>query len=275
VTRQGLGARLRAFTNPPVPSSSRPVASTPTDPETQAIRASLDDPVLGPELRALLSVGSRREARDRHAMSVLLAGTLRRDAHTIDVGAHSGAVLREVLRVAPEGVHLAYEPIPALSQWLAEEFPSVSVRNAALSDENGTATFVHVLSAPEYSGLREREYPGLDDVVKQELIVRTERLDDAIPDELRPALIKIDVEGAEMLVLRGAEQTIRRFRPTIIFEHGVGASDRYGTRSSELYELLVDDLGMRIFDLDGTGPYTRDQFDAVFSEPIWNFVAVA
>jgi FkbM family methyltransferase len=250
---------------------------TPSRPpaEIEALAAVLADPVLGAEARALCSPGSRREARDRHAISVLLAATLARNAQTIDVGAHSGAILREIVRIAPAGRHIAYEPIPQLAEWLADEFPSVTVYNAALSDTNGAASFVHVDSAPEYSGLRERDYHGLTDVRKHEITVRTERLDDALPEGFEPSLIKIDVEGAEMLVLHGALQTLRRFHPTIIFEHGIGASDRYATQPSDVYDLLVTELDMRIFDLDGTGPYSRERFQAVFAEPIWNFLAVA
>jgi FkbM family methyltransferase len=207
-------------------------------------------------------------------MRVLLSVALRRDAHTIDVGAHSGAVLREILRVAPAGRHLAYEPLPEYAAMLTTQFPSVVVNNAALSDENGTARFVHVDSAPEYSGLREREYHGVDDVRKHEITVRTERLDDVLPAGFEPDLIKIDVEGAETLVLRGALRTLARHRPLVIFEHGIGASERYGSGPNELHDLLVGELGMRIFDLDGEGPYTRQRFEQVFPEPIWNFVAV-
>jgi FkbM family methyltransferase len=254
------------------PASERPDPAL--DLEVNAVRGLLGDPVFGPEIRALLSMGSRREARDRHAMSVLMAAILSRRAHTIDVGAHTGAVLQEIVRVAPEGHHIAYEPIPELARALAERFPSVTVRNAALSDENGHATFVHVDSAPEYSGFREREYHGVTGVVKHEITVRTERLDDVLPDGFRPDLMKIDVEGAEMLVFRGALETIRRFRPAVIFEHGIGASERYGTAPEDVWDLLVDELDMRIFDLDGAGPYSREQFVAVFPEPLWNFLAV-
>lgn len=177
------------------------------DLEVNAVRGLPGDPVFGPEIRALLSMASLREARDRYAMSVLMAGLLSRRAHTIDVGAHSGAVLREMVDVAPEGWHVAYEPIPELAEALAEQFPSVTVRNAALSDENGHPTFIHVDSAPEYSGFRERDYPGVTDVVKHEITVRTEPLDDVLPEGFRPNLMKIDVEGAEMLVFRGALNT--------------------------------------------------------------------
>jgi hypothetical protein len=53
----------------------------------------------------------------------------------------------------------------------------------------------------------------------------------------------------------------------------VGAADRYGTKPSDVYALLVEDLGMRIFDDDGHGPYSAAEFDDVFTRPIFNFVA--
>jgi hypothetical protein len=57
------------------------------------------------------------------------------------------------------------------------------------------------------------------------------------------------------------------------FEHGAGASDRYGTTAANVHRLLVGDVGLRIFDADGSGPYSEAEFDAVFSEPMWSFVA--
>lgn len=207
-------------------------------------------------------------------MSVLIAATLPRDGHAIDVGAHRGGVLSELLRVAPRGRHIAYEPLPDCYRYLRREFPAVDVRQAALSDENGETTFLHVEQAPEFSGLRRRNYPGFEDSPRKELTVRTQRLDDALPEGFRPNLIKIDVEGAEMLVMRGAAQTLRAYRPAVIFEHGIGAVESYGHVSGEIHDLLCGEIGLRIFDFDGQGPYTRERFIEVFPEPIWNFVAV-
>ena len=226
------------------------------------------------EIRGLMSLGSRRDARDRHAMRVLVAATLGGADSAIDVGAHSGAVLADIVRVASRGRHIAYEPLPAFADLLRRRFPRVDVREVALSDRSGVSRFVHVEDAPEYSGLRERSYPGFEDSPRGELAVKIERLDDALPGDFRPALIKIDVEGAELLVLRGAIRTLERHRPVVVFEHGIGASERYGSGPGDVHDLLVGEVGMRIFDLDGEGPYTRERFVEVFPEPIWNFVAV-
>lgn len=220
------------------------------------------------------NIAARRETLDRHGMRMVIAATLRPDGQAIDVGAHTGSILREIVRVAPRGNHLAFEPLPYCCDQLRRDFPAVEVRNAALSDETGTTSFIHVEAAPEYSGMRERAYPGYEDAPRRVLTVRTERLDETLPEGFHPSLIKIDVEGAELLVLRGAAETLRAHRPIVIFEHGIGAADRYGYGSEDIHDLLCGELGMRIFDLDGDGPYARARFIEVFSEPIWNFVAV-
>jgi FkbM family methyltransferase len=216
---------------------------------------------------------ARRDRIDNERLRQLLAFTLAPDSNCIDVGCHQGDVLREMVRLAPEGRHIAYEPVPASWERLAAEFPGVDMRQAALSNVEGESSFTHVVDEPSYSGLREREYAGPRQL--QELTVRTERLDDALPDDYVPRFIKVDVEGAEELVFEGALETLRRHKPIVFFEHGQGASDYYGTRPRDVYRLLVTEAGLRIFDTDGRGPYSEVDFEAVFSAPIWNFVAHA
>jgi FkbM family methyltransferase len=216
---------------------------------------------------------ARRDRMDNERLRQLLAFSLAPDSNCIDVGCHQGEVLREMVRLAPQGRHIAYEPVPASFQALAPEFPGVDLRQAALSNEAGETSFTYVVDEPSYSGLRQREYAGPRRL--EELTVRTERLDDALDPEYVPRFIKVDVEGAEQLVFEGALETLRRHRPIVFFEHGQGASDYYGTRPSDVYRLLVHEAGMRIFDTDGRGPYSEADFEAVFTEPIWNFVAHA
>jgi FkbM family methyltransferase len=223
------------------------------------------------EARTTFDTARRQAQRDEHGLQVVLATVLREDSNAIDVGANVGAVLESIVRLAPSGRHIAYEPIPELAEQLATRFPSVDVRRAALSDVAGTTEFAHVLNAPAYSGLKQRELPPGSGEVRQ-IQVRTERLDDVVEDGYVPTLVKIDVEGAELSVMRGAEQTLRRHRPFVLFEHGVGGADLYGATPTEVFDLL-DDAGMRIFDMNGDGPYSRERFAETFTKPIWNFLA--
>lgn len=224
------------------------------------------------EARSAFDPDMRRVLRDEHAMRVALATALRHDGNAIDVGANQGDTLELILAVAPAGQHIAYEPIPGLAADLVARYPGVDVRNAACSDEAGNAEFTHVLNAPAMSGLRQREDLPSHAGEVERIPVRLDKLDDALPEGYVPALIKIDVEGAELLVMRGAAETLARHRPFVIFEHGIGGADLYGSKPGEVFDLLSS-AGLRIFDLEGDGPYTRDGFEAVFAEPIWNFLA--
>ena len=49
--------------------------------------------------------------------------------------------------------------------------------------------------------------------------------------------------------------TLRRAKPVVAFEHAW-----HKDASEEIYSLLCDDVGLRIFDMDGHGPLGRSQF---------------
>lgn len=228
---------------------------------------------LEPHLRRAqraLSYRRRRDWEDNRRIEELLAATLTPTASAIDVGASEGDILRHMVRLAPGGSHIAFEPLPELAEALAEAFPAVDVRACALYDEAGTQPFHRVVGSHWYSSLRPMGRPERE---LETFPVAVRRLDDELPPDFVPALIKIDVEGAERQVLHGAIETISRHRPTVVFEHGAGAADHYGTGPDHVYDLLAEQAGLRIFDIDGRGPYTRAEFQDVFTQPIWNFVA--
>ncbi len=205
----------------------------------------------------------------------LIAFSLRPDACCVDVGAHRGAVLHEILRVAPHGRHVAYEPLPELAAGLRAAFPSVEIREAALSDRSGQSSFQHVRGEAEgCSGFVVcTTPPGYVPDVEQ-IDVRLERLDDVLDPASPVAFVKVDVEGAEKQVFAGALHTLERTRPTIMFEHAYAASSAYGTDPSEVYSLLTEEVGLRIFGLNGDGPFEASEFEQMSHQanPI-NFVA--
>jgi FkbM family methyltransferase len=160
---------------------------------------------------------------------------------------------------------VAFEPLPHLAAQLREQFPGVDVRQAALADVPGTAAFRHAVGNPGWSSLVTRDVPGATAI--EELTVELVRLDDLA---LVPRLVKVDVEGSEARVLRGALGTLAEHRPTVVFEHSVD----WGVDPGEVHALLTDGAGLRVFDLHGSGPFSLAAFRRIAeSRDEVNFVA--
>ena len=199
-------------------------------------------------------------AREEHEnLRRVIAFSVSSGTNCIDIGAHEGSVLALLTELAPDGEHIAWEPLPEMADELRRRFPGVAVRDAALSNEPGEAEFAHVVSRPAFSGFRARA--GSEGHETSMLRVGVETLDASLPAGYSPGLIKIDVEGAELQVLQGALRTLRAARPVIIFEHEADSSAPYGTSPCDIWDLLCDEAGMRIFDLAGKGPYGRSEFE--------------
>jgi FkbM family methyltransferase len=162
------------------------------------------------------------------------------NSNCIDVGCHKGEMLDKILDFAPQGQHFCFEPLPDLYEGLIKnKYPTnCHFYKMALSYEKGETTFNYVISNPSYSGILRRKYdrPNEEDT---QITVETDLLDNIIPNDLPIHFIKIDVEGAEMLVLRGAEKTINRCQPIVVFEHGLGGSDIYGTTPKQIFEFFT------------------------------------
>jgi FkbM family methyltransferase len=237
------------------------------------LKRAADSTGLGPPLRRALGRGDAGRSRSDNAhLRRLLAFCLKPDSNCIDIGSHHGTVLAEMLRVAPQGLHIAYEPLQHLCLELRQRFPQVDVRCAALSNVEGESSFAYVKNLEASSGLRQTEYWRKAEV--ESIIVHTERLDDHLDANYLPTLLKIDVEGAEGLVLQGAINTLARHQPIVVFEHGKGGAEYYDTTPADVFSLLCVEARLRIFDLDGKGPYSLEEFESTFeANYCWNFVA--
>jgi len=171
---------------------------------------------------------------------------LKTNSNCIDIGAHTGQFTDEMLRIAPQGVHYAFEPLPDLYQNLIRKYgDKINLFDIALSDKTGEVSFKHVVTNPGFSGFRERRYDRPNETVK-DIIVKTNRLDAIVPVDTKIDFIKIDVEGAELQVLKGATSLLKKEQPLIVFEHGLGAADYYGTTPYDIWELLHDEIGLEI-----------------------------
>lgn len=167
-------------------------------------------------------------------------------SNCIDVGCHKGEILDTIIKRSPNGLHFAFEPIPYLYNHLKTKYNlQASIYPYALSDSSGTTTFQLVKNAPAYSGIKKRSYQvEVPDI--EEITVELKTLDEMIPPDIKIDLIKIDVEGGEFGVLKGAKNLLKKYKPVIVFESGLGASDYYGTKPAELYNFISFEIGLNI-----------------------------
>lgn len=232
-------------------------------------------------LRWLRSLTPTRDAaralarREDRLVRELLRRTLGPDSNCIDIGCHLGSFVAELRRLAPRGAHVAFEPVPRKAAWLRRKFPELTVHQVALSDRAGDATFYEQVEASGCSGLGA---PVTDDAAES-YSVRCETLDALTPPGRRIDLIKIDVEGAEAEVLRGARRVLTESAPLVIFECTVFGAERLGHTPGEVYDAVTTECGCdvyRIADwLDGGAPIGRDAFDRASRYPptAYNFIA--
>jgi FkbM family methyltransferase len=195
----------------------------------------------------------------------IMARVLGPDSSCVVAGAQHGSLLAEIVRLAPSGRHVACEPLPDLAADLSRRFPSVQVEAVAVSDVAGESPFYHVVGRPKYSGLRRLGTIPAGRTV-HEITVRTEPLDDLLPADVPIALMYVDVSGAQLQVFRGAEHAIQRWKPVIIFEHGMSARMGYGTTPGMVWTQLVNRSGLRISRLGDwlarKPPLTEGEFEA-------------
>ena len=140
----------------------------------------------------------------------------------LDVGAHAGYYsLLSSLLVGDSGAVWAFEPNPRNFRSLRANLELNGCRNAravqlAVSDRTGEACF----EAGSGSGTGHLSAGG-------SLPVRTVSLDEFCAERgIRPAAVKIDVEGAELDVLAGAKRVLGESRPVVFLStHGAGLHD--------------------------------------------------
>lgn len=184
------------------------------------------------EYDALAKNGISHSHKDIELVCVL-ARCAGPDALVIDVGACFGAFTLALARVLAETNSrvLSFEPQRWLYHCLCgtlalNDLTNVEARHAAVGDSNGWCTIL----APDYTkqahfgSMPVKDFAtavSLEDFEGESVAENEYQVPMVWLDSLRvsPTLIKIDVEGMELRVLTGAEETISRSRPVLYVEH--------------------------------------------------------
>ena len=221
-----------------------------------------------PELLAAVDRHARQALREDLAISAVLAASLREGCSYVDVGTNRGQVLAQAALVAPRARLTAFEPVPALAAQLRSSFPALDCRELALGATEGSAEFTHFRKLDGWSGLRRSPEISDERGAPEQIQVRVSTLDRELAGGPAPDVVKIDVEGGELDVLRGGRETLARARPLLLLEHVAEAAALYGASSGALWDELSE-LGYEILALTGGPPLDRAQFCAPGGEINW------
>jgi len=174
-------------------------------------------------------------------MHSLLREARERGGVLVDVGAHHGLMSVMFCLAAPANRAVGFEPSPPLAD--------VAKRLAGLN-RLGDRMRVHTDLVGEKPGvvrtwLDEHHFIRVDAPPEGQAAVDTPvRTLDEICATLVPTVVKIDVEGAELEVLRGAAETLRKHRPVILLEIHLNEMEARGDDPREIGRILAP-LGYR------------------------------
>lgn len=148
---------------------------------------------------------------------------LQPDAVFVDVGANVGAYVYVLEKKLQSNNIFAFEPNVNLQKRLKRIFPKISVFPEALSNKKEIAEFkVPIIGGKKIHSRGTLQVDHQEDQEERSTFQKVE----VIPMDSHTALqkldridfIKIDVEGNEFFTVEGAQQTILRYKPTLMIE---------------------------------------------------------
>ncbi len=157
-----------------------------------------------------------------------------------DIGASYGLYTYLALEFCKE-VH-SFEPLPDVFEYLKlnlENEPKVFLNNVALSDKNGKIVIGYGITTTISTIVSEIIEKHKQNFLNKQVEVSTVTLDDYIKTHNPPTIIKLDVEGAESLVIEGGKEFLKNNNPIIAMEVWAGEEGEiFSARAvNKLYEL--------------------------------------
>ncbi len=190
----------------------------------------------------------------------LIESNIQTDRDVVDVGANVGFFSTLFAKLAADRRILAIEPTPGAGMRLDANLRRNGVEDQVIhfhgvvSDSRGQMQLSVIEGQEEFSSLGSIVHPSATGLATTTIDVPGETIDHLVElHQLDVGYIKIDTEGAEFLVLRGASETLRKQRPIIVSELSDDLLCEKGSSGQEVIELLRD------FDYQVSDPFTANR----------------
>lgn len=176
----------------------------------------------------------------------------------LDIGANVGQLAVAALKTYPSAKVICFEPVKStfeeLKANLAPYAPRVELYNLAVTDKTGE-TEINVTNYHEASSLVKQSafYDAYNPDVRA---IRKERIKTISLDEFAPNLptcevdiLKIDVEGMELSVLKGGKEFIQRNVDTLMIEVSLQRDASWESQTIVAIFVLLQELGFRLINM--------------------------
>jgi FkbM family methyltransferase len=193
----------------------------------------------------------------------------------LDIGANIGLLTVFFARaVRPPHKVLALEPAPLARYYLHRNLErndvesTVIVYDGLAVEKTGPYTLNVIPGKEEYSSQGEIVHPSTLNEKSEAIPAFGEKIDTLVARYgLHPGFVKIDTEGAELFVLRGAIQTLRRERPVLLMELSDRLLASLGCSSEQVFALLREN-GYRVVNADDpAGPVSTPYEGSILALP--------
>ena len=161
----------------------------------------------------------------------------------INIGANVGLFAAYFACVSKADKVIAVEPNPEAYKLLLQNIDQNNLGavvipvNACIGAENDAVQFTYVTGKPEYSSVNGIVHPAVAKENVQSIYIQQIPLDSVV-SEPTVTLMFVDVEGAEELVFRGAENILIQHKPILFFECSHILLKKFGGSSRQLEQYL-------------------------------------
>jgi FkbM family methyltransferase len=219
--------------------------------------------------RKIISAGHYDNALNNLIENIIKPGSI-----CMDIGANIGHITLHIARkVAPSGLVFAFEPAPNIFYKLQQNIQRnnleglIIANQLALSNNNSTTLLAYPNDFAENQGLGSIVNIN-NELVKKKLIIHTKTIDSFVQENSIKKLdfLKIDIQGAEILLLEGGIKTFTVFSPDLAIEISPTDLKCFNKNSKDLTKILSE-YKYNIFEINTNGSIgKRIDFNKISSD---------
>ncbi len=159
--------------------------------------------------------------RDQKVELAAIRSAIRPDSIAVDVGANKGSYLYWLARWTPAGQAVAFEPQDELALYLETaatmlKLNNIVIENKGVSDKPGQLELYRPGGRVTPGASFSRRFANREDC--EHLTKEVVTLDSYFPADASVSVIKVDVEGLELQVFKGATRILEQSSPLLVFE---------------------------------------------------------